>query len=112
MKRYWLMKALKMAVFAVLAIGALGLVVMGLWNWLAPDLFGGHTIGFVQALGLFALSRLLIGGLRGHGGRHMHWRHRVAERWDHMTEDERAKVRDGMRQRCGRGREAPAQETT
>ena len=54
---------------------------MGLWNWLAPDLFGGRPIDFWQALGLFALGRLLVGGLRGGGGR-PHWRHRMAERWD------------------------------
>ena len=101
MNRRWLYRGLKFLVFAALAIGVVGLVVMGLWNWLAPDLFGGHAIGFWQALGLFALARLLVGGLRGHGGRHGHWRHRMAERWDAMSEEERAKVRASMTHRCG-----------
>jgi predicted Fe-S protein YdhL (DUF1289 family) len=104
-RRWWLLRGLKVLVFAVLAIGAVGLVVMGLWNWLAPDVFGGRTIDFWQALGLFVLARLLVGGLRGRG--RMHWRHRMAERWDSMTEEERAKVRESMRHRCGpRGRMA------
>ncbi len=111
MKRYWLIRAFKVALFAVVAFGAVGLVTMGLWNWLAPDLFGGHMIGFLQALGLFALCRLLIGGLRGHGGRRMHWRHRMAERWDGMSEEERTKVRESMRGRCGHGHADPAQDT-
>ena len=98
MKKYWLVKGLKIAAFAVIGLGAIGLVTTALWNWLAPDLFGGHTIGFWQALGLFALARLLVGGWRGHGGRR-HWRHRMAERWDSMSDEERAKVRGAMRQR-------------
>ncbi|MEO7007960.1 MAG: hypothetical protein ABI156_02325 [Caldimonas sp.] len=114
MKRHWLARGSKIAVFAVIAIGAIGVVVMTLWNWLAPALFGGHAIGFWQALGLFALARLLVGGLRGHGGHRTHWRQRMIERWDSMSEDERAKVREAMQHRCGhRGRhiapQAPAQ---
>ena len=104
MNRRWLYRGLKFIVFAALAIGVVGLVVMSLWNWLAPALFGGHAIGFWQALGLFALARLLVGGLHGRGG-HRHWRHRMAERWDAMSEEERARVRESMAHRCGhRGR--------
>jgi hypothetical protein len=109
MNRRWLLKGFKFLVFAALAVGAIGLVVMGLWNWLAPDVFGGRTIGFWQAVGLFALARLLVGGLRGHGGR-MHWRHRMAERWDSMSEEERARVRESMRHGCGRGHRRGAAE--
>lgn len=111
MNRHWLVRGLKFGVFAVIALGAVGVVVMALWNWLAPDVFGGHAITFWQALGLFALARLLVGGLRGRGGHRMHWRHRMAERWDAMSEEERAKVRDSMQHRCGhRGRRMREQE--
>ena len=76
---------------------------MALWNWLTPALFGWHAIGFWQALGLLALSRILIGGWRG-GGHRAHWRGRMAERWDRMTDEERARFREGLRHgRCGRG---------
>lgn len=44
-----------------------GGIVMQLWNWLLPPLFGWHRITFWQALGLLALSRILFGGLGGHG---------------------------------------------
>ncbi|MFD2572870.1 hypothetical protein ACFSUS_19670 [Spirosoma soli] len=65
-------------------------VVMRLWNWLVPSLFNGPRLRFVQALGLFFLTRLLFGfggpwrGGFGHGnysGRHNHWHeHRQPDR--------------------------------
>ena len=102
MRRHWLTKALKITLFGAIAIGAIGLVVMALWNWLAPNLFGGRTIDFLQALGLFALARILVGGLRGRGGGYRgHWRQRMAERWEAMSDEERAKAREAMQGRCG-----------
>ena len=91
MNRYRWLRVLKVALFVVIAIGVIGTVVMSLWNWLAPDLFGGRTIDFWQAIGLFVLARLLVGGLRG-GGHRAHWRHRMAERWDSLSEDERKRL--------------------
>jgi len=93
-------RLLKLVVGATLAVGVIGLVVMSLWNWLAPAAFGGHVIGFWQAIGLFVLARVLVGGLRrgGHGGGH--WRRRMAERWEAMSDEERARF--GHRfGRCG-----------
>ena len=68
---------------------------MALWNWLLPALFtGGKEIGYVQAMGLLVLSRILFGGLRGHGGWHgrCHRNH-----LDRMTPEEREKFKSGMR---------------
>ena len=90
----------------VVAAAVMGLVVMSLWNWLAPAVFGARTITFWQALALLILSWLLLGGFRGGLGRHMHWRGRMRERWEQMTPEEREKFRKGMRHRCG-GREMP-----
>jgi hypothetical protein len=108
MKRYWIWKGLKIALLAALAVLAFGFIVMSLWNWLMPPLFGWTAIDFWQALGLVVLSRILFGGWRGgHGGR-MHWRGRMAERWAQMTPEEREKFREGMRGRCGHREEPPA----
>jgi len=48
----------------------------------------------------------LRGGYGFHRG--MHWRARMAERWQRMTPEEREKFRAGMRGHCGWGHaEAP-----
>jgi hypothetical protein len=99
MRKSWWLHGLKLVLFVVAAVIVLGAVVMGLWNWLMPDLFGGRTIGFWQAVGLLVLSKILLGGL--HGGHRVHWRERMAARWEHMSDDERARFREGMRRRCG-----------
>lgn len=53
-----------------------GLVVMKLWNWLMPAIFGLTAITFWQAIGLFVLARLLFSGFNGGKGRHnKHDRH-------------------------------------
>jgi hypothetical protein len=86
-----------------------GEVVMLLWNWLAPALFGLRQITFWQALGLLALCRILFGGFGLGGGgshrSHSRWRirRRMAERWEQMTPEEREKFRQGMRSRGGFG---------
>lgn len=108
MRRKWWMFLL--APPAMIAIAALfGEVVMHLWNWLLPSLFGWHPIGFWQALGLLVLCRILFGGFGGHGsGRHKMQR-RWAERWEQMTPEEREKFRQGRRGWCG-GFDAPHRE--
>ena len=79
-----------------------GEVVMILWNWLLPALFGWPQITFWQALGLLALCRILFGGLRlgGHGSPHsrigQRIRQRIDEHWEQMTPEEREKARHGL----------------
>lgn len=92
------LRILKIVLVAALALGAVGFVIMSLWNWLAPAAFGGHLIGFWQALGLFALARLLVGGLRGRG----HWHRHAHGRWAQMSDAERERFRSGFARRCGR----------
>ena len=36
------------------------LALMLLWNWIMPGLFGLATIGYLQAWGLYVMSRLLF----------------------------------------------------
>src|ERR1700730_3651803 len=100
MKRKWMLRGLKFALFAALAVAVLSFVVMSLWNWLMPALFGLHQIGFWQALGLLILSKILFGGFSRRPGPHMYWRGRMMERWEEMTPEEREKFREVMRGRC------------
>tara|TARA_B100002019_G_C20811403_1_gene376083 strand:- start:38 stop:292 length:255 start_codon:yes stop_codon:yes gene_type:complete len=36
------------------------LVLMLLWNWLVPGIFGLATIGYLKAFGLFMISRIIF----------------------------------------------------
>lgn len=88
---------LGMAVFAALG----GSVVMLLWNWLLPTLFGLPSVTFWQAIGLLALCRILFGGFGFGGGPRSHARRRMAERWERMTPEERETFRQGLHGRGG-----------
>jgi hypothetical protein len=101
MKRFWILRGLKMIAFAALALALFGYVVMLLWNAVLPVVTGLHVINFVQALGLLVLSRILFGGLRGWGRRGGHWRGRMQSRWQQMTPEERARFRDAWGSRRG-----------
>ena len=92
-----------------------GEAVMHLWNWNLPPLFGWREITFWQALGLFALCRILFGGFGmygNHNSRHREKRicdrvservsERLAERWEQMTPEERERLRQGLHDRGGR----------
>jgi len=95
-------RAVKIAVIAAVAAAVLGFLVMGLWNWLGPAVFGLRTITFWQALGVLILSKILFGGFRGRPGYGGHWRRRMSERWQQMTPEEREQFRQGMFRSCNR----------
>jgi hypothetical protein len=101
MRRHWILRGLRFALFAALFVTVFSFVVMRLWNWLTPTLFGWHVINFWQALGLLILSKILFGGFRGRPGRQWYWGHHMMERWEQMTPEEREKFRQGFRGRCG-----------
>ena len=42
-----------------------GFVIMWLWNWLMPEIFGLPTLSYWKAVGLFILFKLLLGGCGG-----------------------------------------------
>jgi len=99
--------AIKVALVGTLAIVVFGFVVMGLWNWLMPALFGWRLITFWQALGLVVLSKTLFGGFHTHAGRHTHWRRRMRERWGQMTPEEQEKFREGIDAFCRPAKSEP-----
>lgn len=110
MKGYRVARGLKFFLLAVLAVAAFSFAVMSLWNWLMPAIFGSRLITFWQAVGVLLLSRILFGRFGGGPGR-MHWRHRMMERWNQMTPEEREKFSKGITGRCG-GWEARLREPT
>jgi chromate transport protein ChrA len=102
MKARWVVRGLKVAAIAIVAVAVVGFLLMSLWNWLAPAVFGARTITFWQALGILILSKILFSGFGGRPGRGGHWRDRMRNRWAAMTPDERERFRQGLRNRCGR----------
>ena len=91
-KKLWIIPLAIVGIPLFLFVG--GEVVMHLWNWLLPPLFGWKMLGFWQALGLLALCRILFGHHGGHGG------HGPGRRWKDrckkMTPEEREKFRKAM----------------
>ena len=109
MRKKWIFIG-PLAIVGMLVFAAIGgELVLHLWNWLLPPLFGFRQITFWQALGILLLSRILFGGFGWHGSRRSNVRSRVADRladrmgdrWDAMTPEERERFRQRIRERCG-----------
>ena len=102
-KLFWIAPAAILGIALFIFIG--GEVVMRLWNWLLPALFGWRQITFWQAVGILALCRILFGGhgFRGpmRSGMRRRMQERMAERWERMTPEERERLRQSWRGRCG-----------
>jgi hypothetical protein len=96
-----------------------GQIVLLLWNWLLPPLFGVSQISFWQALGILVLCRILFGGFGMNGSGGSHRRHRASdriadrvaervaarldERYENMTPEERERFRQRVRERWSPG---------
>ena len=106
MKKKWIFLAPLALLGIALFIWLGGELVMHLWNWLLPTLFGWRQITFWQAVGLLALCRILFGGWSAHGSQRSNMRRRMDrrmdERWERMTPEERERFSQGLRARCGR----------
>ena len=100
---FFIIPAAIVGIALFMALG--GWIVMSLWNWLLPLMFGWKLITFWQALALLILCRILFGGFGGHRSMrsNMRWRmrERMAERWERMTPEERERFRQGMHGRWG-----------
>jgi uncharacterized membrane protein len=92
MKWYYVVPVAVVAAPVMIAIFVAvgGGIVMLLWNWLLPPLFGWPLITVWQGFGLLALCRILFGGFgRGGCGRHS----------KRMTPEDRERFRQRMRER-------------
>jgi hypothetical protein len=98
MRRKWIFFVAPPAFLLFIALG--GWLVMWLWNWLMPTVFGWHQLTFWQALGLLALCRILFGGLGRGMSPHHGSRGKMAERWGRMSPEERERLRQAVRERC------------
>jgi len=90
-------RKLGFAMMAIVFVIAIGFVIMLLWNWLMPDLFGLSTINYWQAVGLLILSKILFSGgwsKKRHTGHSPYWRKRFMNKWENMCEEDREKIKE------------------
>jgi len=62
--KFYVTKGVKVLVFALFIIGLFTLacyILMRLWNWLMPDIFGLATLTFWQAVGIMIIAKLIFG---------------------------------------------------
>ncbi len=111
-KRKYIKYGIGFLFIAAAMVTLMGFVTMYLWNWLIPELFGGNTVTFVQAIGLIVLGKMLTGvmtwGPRSWGHRRHwagesggHFRAKMAAKMANMTPEEREKFKEFYYDRCG-----------
>lgn len=114
------LRILAWVALGLLAVLLFGLVTMSLWNWLVPVVFNGPVINFWQALGLFLLAKILFGGWGGKGhchGHHEtrsggHWKAKFYDKFSSMTPEERAAVKEKMKEKwCNWSETSPQKDS-
>jgi hypothetical protein len=110
MRGYRVLRGIKIVVMIVLAVIVFGYIVMHLWNWLMPSIFGLREITFAQSLGILLLSKILLGGFHRHGHHGGGWKRHMEERFAHMSPEERERFRAGMRGRRWCSPRTPAEQ--
>jgi hypothetical protein len=108
MYRYRFPRFILFLLFIFAFLVPLGFIVMALWNNILAILIHVPLINFWQALGLFALSRILFGGFPGRPGWAGHGRRRkemeeMRNKWFNLSPEEKAKFRQNWKGRCGGG---------
>ncbi|MGV3762092.1 hypothetical protein [Parapedobacter sp.] len=96
------MRFVLIPIIAVAFVFLVGFLVMHLWNYTLPVLFGVSVINFWQAIALFVLCKILFGFGGGGGPRKggSSWRKKaMARKFEGMSEEERGRVRAYMRSR-------------
>ena len=94
-------KILGILLLVIIGVLAFGSLVMVLWNGLMPAIFHLPLITFWQALGLFALAKILFSGFRG--GPRARWkRDSLKEGWAKMTPEQQERFRQEWGRRCGK----------
>jgi Ca2+/H+ antiporter, TMEM165/GDT1 family len=101
-KTFWMKRAPFILLAVVAGVAVFGWVVMLLWNWLLPAVFGIGTLTFWQALGILVLAKILFGGCCGghRGHHHMRHGHEFRNKWMNLTPEEREKMKEEWHNRC------------
>lgn len=95
------MRFVLIPIIAAAFLFAVSFLVMHLWNYTLPVIFGVGTITLWQAMALFFLCKILFGfgGGGGKGGGPWGRRKAMRQKFDRMSDDEKERVRAYMRSR-------------
>lgn len=109
MNNWRLLKVFKIVLLVLAAICLFGFLVMKLWNWLMPEIFGLPLISFTQALGVLLLSKILFSGFKPGGPGHSakeRWKNNFfKKRWEkklaNLSPEEREKLKNDCKKTWG-----------
>jgi len=79
----------------------LSFIVMQLWNNILVSVIGVKQITIYQSLGIFVLCKILFGGFgfRNRMQNRMNFKQKMKEKFSHLTEEERQKMKEEFRKR-------------
>ena len=97
-KKNFILRAIFIPILIAGGIFLFGEIVMLLWNAILPQVTGVRYITYWQAVGILVLAKILFGGYHGIHRRHnMHdHRNEIREKWNHLSPEEREKLRDSL----------------
>ncbi len=93
----------KMGLIFLATMAVVALIVMLLWNWLMPYLFGLPSIDFWRAGGLLLLSKIIFGfGIKpGWQKRPGTWKPQFADKWQKLPEQDKEKWKARFAEKWG-----------
>ena len=104
-KKFWARKVAAIIFFGIAAVALFSFIVMSLWNAVLVPVVHVSTVTFWQAAGILLLSKILFSGFKGGGpfrGRgRQPWNQEMREKWQNMSAEEKDKMKQEWRQRCG-----------
>ncbi len=98
---------LKLMVKGIAKLAVVGVVVLFLWNWLMPYLFGLPVINYWQSLGLLLLSKIFFSGFwyQNYDGHYEqpeqdddreHWKQKFHRKWGHVDRQHRQRLKEEL----------------
>lgn len=100
----WRKRRFFIGFFFLVGFLAMSAVIMLLWNWLIPTIFNLKAISYLQAMGLFLLSRMLFGGFHFRNpkgnNRPPFANPQFREKFMNMSNEERQAFKEQWKSRC------------
>jgi hypothetical protein len=77
--------------FGIIFVAVISFILMTLWNWLMPSLFGIKSIDYLHAIGLLILSKILFSGVgmrpHHHDSRQEAWHRKFKSDFETSTKE-------------------------